>query len=184
MRAKLWTHWTWFREWPRTRSWAWDGVHVEAQNKDKVVGVGRGTRQSPRHYKIICEDFIDAKRGFNFVNWESTVKIFKIWVFCIERIIFKIRIICIECERICVEHHLISRTYRMGCDGRDDCGGPRSNAVDWATQVSQQSTRYQGCEAELIGTSSSNMDWIFWPKQLWSIIQNLNNILDISTYMI
>ena len=26
----------------------------------------------------------------------------------------------------------------MGCDGCDDCGGPRSNAVDWATQVSQQ----------------------------------------------
>ncbi len=27
----------------------------------------------------------------------------------------------------------------MGCDGCDDCSGPRSNAVDWATQVSQQS---------------------------------------------
>jgi hypothetical protein len=26
----------------------------------------------------------------------------------------------------------------MGCDGCDDCGGPRSNAVDQATQVSQQ----------------------------------------------
>jgi hypothetical protein len=26
----------------------------------------------------------------------------------------------------------------VGCDGRDDCGGPRSNAVDRATQVSQQ----------------------------------------------
>ena len=25
----------------------------------------------------------------------------------------------------------------MGCDGRDDCGGPRSNAVDRATQVTQ-----------------------------------------------
>jgi hypothetical protein len=25
----------------------------------------------------------------------------------------------------------------MGCDGRDDCGKPRSNVVDWATQVSQ-----------------------------------------------
>ncbi len=47
MREKLWTRWTWFRERPRTRSWAWDGVHVEAQNKDKFVGVGRGTRQSP-----------------------------------------------------------------------------------------------------------------------------------------
>jgi hypothetical protein len=51
----------------------------------------------------------------------------------------------------------------MGCDGRDDCSGPRSNAVDWATQVSQPSTRYQGHkveivvnEAELVGTSSSN----------------------------
>jgi hypothetical protein len=51
----------------------------------------------------------------------------------------------------------------MGCDGCDDCGGPRGNAVDRATQVSQQSTRYQGHEAELvvneaelIGTSSSN----------------------------
>ena len=51
----------------------------------------------------------------------------------------------------------------MGCDGRDDCGGPRSNAMDRATQVSQQSTRYQGHEAELVvneaelvGTSTSN----------------------------
>ncbi len=26
----------------------------------------------------------------------------------------------------------------MGCDGHDDCGGPRSNAMDQATQVSQQ----------------------------------------------
>ncbi len=26
----------------------------------------------------------------------------------------------------------------MGCDGHDDCGGPRSNAMDRATQVSQQ----------------------------------------------
>ncbi len=26
----------------------------------------------------------------------------------------------------------------MGCNGHDDCGGPRSNAVDQATQVSQQ----------------------------------------------
>ncbi len=25
----------------------------------------------------------------------------------------------------------------MGCNGPDDCGGPRSNAVDWATQVTQ-----------------------------------------------
>ena len=55
---------------------AWDGVHVKAQNKDKVVGVGRGTRRSPRHYNIICEDFVDAKRGCNFFNWESMVKIF------------------------------------------------------------------------------------------------------------
>jgi hypothetical protein len=76
--------WTWFREWPRTRSWAWDGVHLEAQNKDKVMGMGRGTCRSPRH--LSC---------------------------------------------------LLSRTYRTGCNGRDDCCGPRSNAVDWATQVSQ-----------------------------------------------
>jgi hypothetical protein len=27
---------------------------------------------------------------------------------------------------------------QMGCNGCDDCGGPRSNAVDWATQVTQQ----------------------------------------------
>ncbi len=84
MRAKLWTRWTWFRERPRTRSWAWGGVHVEPQNKDKFVGVGLGTRQSPRH--LSC---------------------------------------------------LLSRTYRTGCDGRDDCSGPRSNAVDQATQVTQ-----------------------------------------------
>jgi hypothetical protein len=52
----------------------------------------------------------------------------------------------------------------MGCDGRDDYGGPRSNAMDQATQVSQQCTRYQGHEAEfvvneaeLVGTSSSNI---------------------------
>ncbi len=64
----------------------WDGVHAEAQNKDKVVGVGQGPRQSPRH--LSC---------------------------------------------------LLSRTYQTGCDGCDDCGGPRSNAVDWANQVSQQS---------------------------------------------
>jgi hypothetical protein len=34
---------------------------------------------------------------------------------------------------------LLSRTYQTGCNGCDDRGGPRSNAVDWATQVSQQS---------------------------------------------
>ncbi len=45
---------------------------------------------------------------------------------------------------------LLSRTYQTGCDGCDDCDGPRSNAVDQATQVSQQSTRYQGHEAELV----------------------------------
>ncbi len=100
----------WFRERPRTRSWAWDGVHVEAQDKDKVVGMGGGTRWSPRHYKIICEDFVDAKRGCNFVYWESTVKIFKIWVFCIECIIFKIRIFCVKRKQSCVEHHLITRS--------------------------------------------------------------------------
>ncbi len=33
---------------------------------------------------------------------------------------------------------LLSRTYQTGCNGHDDCGRPRSNAVDWATQVSQQ----------------------------------------------
>ncbi len=32
MRAKLWTCWARSRERPRTRSWAWDGVHVQAQN--------------------------------------------------------------------------------------------------------------------------------------------------------
>ncbi len=90
----------WFRERPRTRSWAWDGVHIKAQNKDKVVGVGRGTRRSPRHYKIICEDFVDAKRGCNFVIWESTGIIFKIRIFCVERIIFKICIICVKREQI------------------------------------------------------------------------------------
>jgi hypothetical protein len=59
----------------------------------------------------------------------------------------------------------------MGCDGCDDCGRPRSNAVDWATQVSQQSTRYQGHEAELmvnevelIGTSSSNRSQRCWEE--------------------
>jgi hypothetical protein len=51
---------------------------VQGTAEDKVVGVGRGTLQSPRHYKIICEDFVDAKHGCNFVNWESTVEIFKI----------------------------------------------------------------------------------------------------------
>ncbi len=112
----------WFRERPRTRSWAWDRVHVEAQNKDKVVGMGRGTHGSPRHlscllsrtygtgYTSKCEDFVDAKRGCNFVNWESMGIIFKIRIFCVERIIFKIRIICIERKRICVEHHLMTRS--------------------------------------------------------------------------
>ncbi len=72
----------------------------EQQNKDKVAGVGRGTRQSPRH--LSC---------------------------------------------------LLSRTYQTGGNGCDGCGRPRSNAVDWATQVSQQSTRYQGHKVELVGTS-------------------------------
>ena len=89
--------------------------------------------------------------------------LFKIRIICVERIIFKIRIDCVERKQICIEHHLISRTYQTGCNGCDDCGGPRSNAVDQATQVSQQSTRYQGHKAELVvnevelvGTSSSN----------------------------
>ncbi len=81
--------WTWFRERPRTRSWAWDGVHVEAQNKDKVVGVGRSTHRSPRHFSC-----------------------------------------------------LLLGPYQTGCNDCDDCGGPRINAMDWATQVSQQS---KGC---------------------------------------
>ena len=51
---------------------------VQGTTKDKVMVVGRGTRRSPRYYKIICEDFVDAKRGCNFVNWESTVKIFSV----------------------------------------------------------------------------------------------------------
>jgi hypothetical protein len=83
---------------------------VQGTAENKVVGVGRGTCQSPRH--LSC---------------------------------------------------LLSRTYRTGCNGFDDCGRPRSNAVDPATQVRQQSTRYQGHkaelvvnEAELVGTSSSN----------------------------
>jgi hypothetical protein len=42
------------------------------------------------------ENFVDAKRGCNFVNWESTGIIFKIQIICVECIIFKIRIICIE----------------------------------------------------------------------------------------
>ena len=108
MRAKLWTCWTWFRERPRTRSWAWDGVLVEAQNKDKFVGLGRGTRQSSRH--LSC---------------------------------------------------LLSRIYRTGCDGRDDCGRPRSNAVDRATQVTQRKESWpedwlskQGVLARSIGRAS------------------------------
>ena len=57
---------------------------VQGTAEDKVVGVGQGTGQSPRH--LSC---------------------------------------------------LLSRTYRTGCNGCDDCGGPRSNAVDRATQVTQ-----------------------------------------------
>ncbi len=57
--------------------WAWDRVHVEAQNKDKVVGMGQGKRQSPRHLNCLLaswtniEDFVDAKCRCNLVNWES-----------------------------------------------------------------------------------------------------------------
>ncbi len=83
---------------------------VQGTAEDKVLGVGRGTRGSPRH--LSC---------------------------------------------------LLSRTYQTGCNGCNDCGRPRSKAVDQATQVSQQSTRYQGHKAELVvnkaelvGTSSSN----------------------------
>ncbi len=46
--------------------------------------------------KIICEDCVDAKCRCNLVNWESTGIIFKIRIFCVERIIFKIQIFRIE----------------------------------------------------------------------------------------
>jgi hypothetical protein len=42
------------------------------------------------------EDFVDAKHGCNFVNWESTRIFFKIGIICVKHIIFKIGIICVE----------------------------------------------------------------------------------------
>ncbi len=55
----------------------------------------------------------------------------------------------------------------MGCDGHDDCGGPRSNAVDWATQVSQkirQRTRLaqgsQQCREE------GPLTWVLYETQI------------------
>jgi hypothetical protein len=60
---------------------------VQGTAEDKVVGLGRGTLRSPKqgqgrghgtgytskpkNYKIICEDFVDAKCRCNLVNWES-----------------------------------------------------------------------------------------------------------------
>ena len=84
-------------------------VHVEAQNKDKFVGVGRGTHQSPRH--LSC---------------------------------------------------LLSRTYQTRCDGRDDCGRPRSNAVDWATQVSQQSKESW---PEALAEQARSLSLEHWPSK-------------------
>jgi hypothetical protein len=86
------------------------------------------------NYKIICEDFVDAKRRCNFVNWESTVTIFKIRIFSIESIIFKIRIFFGTSQNtqdmnILTKHHLImARQPHAGCagcggGGRGGCGG-------------------------------------------------------------
>jgi hypothetical protein len=60
----------------------------------------------------------------------------------------------------------------MGCDGRDDCGGPRSNAVDWATQVSQIK---QGVLAGRLAEQARSLSQKHWlSKQgilAWSIGQ-------------
>ncbi len=47
---------------------------VQGTAEEKVVGVGRGTRQSPRHLSCLLasrknvEDFVDAKCRCNLVN--------------------------------------------------------------------------------------------------------------------
>ncbi len=82
---------------------------VQGTAEDKVVGVGRGTRQSPKQgqgrgrrmgYTSKCEYFVDAKGrcnlvdwesiagspscklGVHLVNWESMGKLFKIRIIC------------------------------------------------------------------------------------------------------
>ncbi len=58
---------------------------------------------------------------------------------------------------------LLSRTYQTGCNGCDDCGGPRSNAVDWATQVSRRTRSAQGsrrCRKEGLLT------WVLYKIQI------------------
>ncbi len=83
---------------------------VQGTAEDKVVGMGQGTRQSPRH--LSC---------------------------------------------------LLSRTNQTGCDGCDDCGGPRSNVVDWATQVSRWTRSAQGlrgCREE------GPLTWVLYETQI------------------
>ncbi len=76
--------------------------------------------------KIIFEDCVDAKCGCNLVDWESTVKILKIQIFCIECIIFKIRIFFgtsqnTQDSNILTKHHSIMahqpHASRAGCGG-------------------------------------------------------------------
>jgi hypothetical protein len=68
----------------------------------------------------------------------------------------------------------------MGCNGCDDCGGPRSNAVDWATQVSQQNKATDALNARVaavpgrraadLGTlrdpnQARSLGWKHWPSK-------------------
>ncbi len=96
---------------------------VQGMAKDKVMGVGWGTRQSPNK---------DKDMGVGWGTRQSPRQL--------------------SC--------LLSRTYQTGCDGCDDSGGPRSNAVDWATQVSQQSKGRGGAGKE------GPLTWVLYETQI------------------
>jgi hypothetical protein len=62
----------------------------------------------------------------------------------------------------------------MGCDGCDDCGGPRSNAVDWATQVSQQNKAMDALSARVaavLGRRAADLGTLRDPNQARSLGQ-------------
>jgi hypothetical protein len=60
----------------------------------------------------------------------------------------------------------------MGCDGCDDCGGPRSNAVDWATQVNQQNKATDALSARVAavpGRRAADLGTLRDPNQARSL---------------
>ncbi len=60
----------------------------------------------------------------------------------------------------------------MGCDGRDDCGGPRSNAVYQATLVSQQNKATDALGARVaavLGRRAADLGTLQDPNQARSL---------------